>query len=302
MYYKIKNDTVEQISKDDFEMHSGCIGVFKSDEWKESQFLKDNMFIFQDQAKIHFCKVESYSDYIYGTFCCPIKKNNIKNLKFMFYILNDLIIFIDDTGAVDDLIMNMNHVRSKKEYTMERFLFDFFSMIIDEDLITMENIESRLESIESKILSGDLHKINDKIIPIKRRISSLHRYYNELTQVADELDENQMDVFSNNTDIFKILSDRAERLLEEAQCLRDYAGQVQDVYESEISIRQNEIMKTMTIVATIFLPLTFIAGWYGMNFTYMPELSWKMGYPLIILICITITVCSMWYFKKKKFW
>jgi magnesium transporter len=73
-----------------------------------------------------------------------------------------------------------------------------------------------------------------------------------------------------------------------------------DVYLSSLSNRMNEIMKVLTIISTIFIPLTFIAGIYGMNFKYMPELEWKFGYPLVLLVMLSIGI-GMWiYFKKKK--
>ena len=77
--------------------------------------------------------------------------------------------------------------------------------------------------------------------------------------------------------------------------------QVQDVYQSEIGIRQNDVMKVLTIVTTVFLPLTLIAGWYGMNFVHMPELAWKYGYPVVVLISVLIVVISLYIFKKKKY-
>lgn len=78
--------------------------------------------------------------------------------------------------------------------------------------------------------------------------------------------------------------------------------QVQEVYQSEIGIRQNDVMKMLTIVTTIFLPLSLIAGWYGMNFSHMPELSWKYSYPAVIGISAAVVVISLIIFKKKRYW
>ena len=80
--------------------------------------------------------------------------------------------------------------------------------------------------------------------------------------------------------------------------LREYAMQVQDVYQSEIGIRQNNVMKVLTIVTTVFLPLTLIAGWYGMNFQNMPEL--KEGYPGVIALSVIVVIVCIIFFKRKK--
>lgn len=78
--------------------------------------------------------------------------------------------------------------------------------------------------------------------------------------------------------------------------------QVQEVYQSEIGIRQNDVMKMLTVVTTIFLPLSLIAGWYGMNFSYMPELSSRYAYPLVIGVSIIIVIVSLLIFKRKGYW
>ena len=76
--------------------------------------------------------------------------------------------------------------------------------------------------------------------------------------------------------------------------------QLRDLYQAHIDIKQNRIMTVLTVVTTIFMPLTLIVGWYGMNFKYMPELEWQWGYPVVILVCVVIAVGSLLFFKKKK--
>lgn len=87
-----------------------------------------------------------------------------------------------------------------------------------------------------------------------------------------------------------------------ARFSREYGLQIRELFQAEIDIRQNRIMKILTIVTTIFLPLTLVAGWYGMNFSNMPELSWKYGYPAVIVISLVIVMICLWTMKKKKFW
>lgn len=99
-----------------------------------------------------------------------------------------------------------------------------------------------------------------------------------------------------------MLEKRLGRLRNEAQLLREYCLQVRELFQAEIDIRQNRIMKILTIVTTIFLPLSLLAGWYGMNFTGMPELTWKYGYPAVIAVSILVVAVCLWIMKKKKFW
>ena len=82
--------------------------------------------------------------------------------------------------------------------------------------------------------------------------------------------------------------------------LLDYTVQIRDTYQSQLDVRQNRIMTVLTVVTAIFMPLTLIAGWYGMNFKYMPELESEWGYPVVIGVCLLIVILSLIFFKKKK--
>ena len=97
-----------------------------------------------------------------------------------------------------------------------------------------------------------------------------------------------------------MFSSRVDRLYDAATHLRDYTIQLNDLYQSQLDVKQNRIMTVLTVVTTIFMPLTLIVGWYGMNFKYMPELDWKFSYPIVIALSIFIVVGSMIFFKVKK--
>ena len=83
--------------------------------------------------------------------------------------------------------------------------------------------------------------------------------------------------------------------------LREYSLQISEAYQTQIDIRQNIVMKVLTVVTAIFLPLSLIAGWYGMNFQYMPELHWHYGYLYVFILSIIVVIGCLWIFKKKKF-
>ena len=90
------------------------------------------------------------------------------------------------------------------------------------------------------------------------------------------------------------------RLYDSATSLQSYTMQVRDLYQAQLDIKQNRIMTVLTVVTTIFMPLTLIAGWYGMNFRYMPELESKWGYPIVIGVSLAIAIISLIFFRKKK--
>ncbi len=303
MFYRISNDTMEVEATQKWEQWEDGVAVFTSQEWEKEMDIKASYLLNQREDNIHFCKLEIHGNYLFGTLHIPMKEQHEKNLGFAFYILEKRLIFIDDSEIVKKSIDKIMVSKQRKGYTLERFLYDFLLSFIDEDLLYLAALEKEITNMEESIINGNVHKFNYRMLHLKKEISRLHRYYSQLTNLGENLYENEMDFFGKeDVTHFRVFSERAARLQAETQVLREYAMQVQDVYQSEIGIRQNNVMKVLTIVTTIFLPLTLIAGWYGMNFVYMPELQWRYGYPFVILISIIIVIISLWISKRKKFW
>ena len=276
MFYRIEKDRVEETSAENWESGQSGVAVFTHKEWEEEMDIRATYLLGQREDNIHFCKLESHANYLFGTFHIPVKREHEKNMGFAFYILPGKLIFIDDNGLVQAHIKKIIAGKVHSGYNLEKFFYDFLISLIDEDLIYLAVLE--------------------------KEISRLYRYYSQLADLGENLYENEKEFFEKkHTGVFRIFAERTTRLQEETQVLREYAMQVQDVYQSEIGIRQNNVMKVLTIVTTVFLPLTLIAGWYGMNFVYMPELKWVYGYPVAIGASILVIIVSLWIFKKKKY-
>ena len=93
---------------------------------------------------------------------------------------------------------------------------------------------------------------------------------------------------------------RTERLHQYAAEMKEYTQQIREIYQTQITLQQNRVMNFLTVVTTIFMPLTLITGWYGMNFVGMPELGWRYGYPAVIVLSVLIVAWLLWYFRKNK--
>jgi len=116
-----------------------------------------------------------------------------------------------------------------------------------------------------------------------------------------EFEENENNFFKqDNIRFFRLFSNRVSRLLDTVNSLLDYTVQIRDTYESRLGDKQNHIMTLLTVVTAVFMPLTLIVGWYGMNFKYMPELNSVFGYPAVIIVSVLIAVGSLVFFKLKK--
>lgn len=163
-------------------------------------------------------------------------------------------------------------------------------------------MENRLAKIEDSVLNGGLDNFNHKMMAFRKELSIWHNYYLQLLEMSRKMRENESDFFKEDgLRLFELFSDHVISLQNSTQFLREYAIQIREVYQAQIDIKQNKIMEILTIVTTLFLPLTLITGWYGMNFEYMPELKWKYGYPAMILVSVIVVVVCMWWFKRKKF-
>ncbi|MEG2512679.1 MAG: CorA family divalent cation transporter [Acetivibrio sp.] len=302
MFYQIQQDSMKKTDIVKWKQGKDGVAVFSREEWEKEDEIPAGYSLNQKEDTIHFCKLESHMNYLFGTFHIPIKDQHEKNLGFAFYILERKLIFIDDSGLVLKNIENIRASKLRKNYTLERFLYDFLLSLMEDDLLYLAALEKEITKIEEKILKGNSDNLNCRMLKLKKEISRLYRYYSQMRDLGENLYENEMDFFEKEeVTMFHVFADRAARLQGETQVLREYAMQVQDVYQAEIGIRQNNVMKVLTMVTTIFLPLTLIVGWYGMNFIHMPELAWKYGYPVIIGISLLVVISSLIIFKKKKF-
>ena len=170
----------------------------------------------------------------------------------------------------------------------------------------VEALEARAEGLETEALAEAAlasHRFGGKLLDVRKQASALGRYYAQLEDMFEDLGDaaQALGLAHAEARSLALSGERAHRLREDALSLREYLLQIRELYQAQIGIRQNEIMKSLTVVTTIFLPLSLLAGWYGMNFAGMPELTWPWGYPLIILVSLAIVALCIWYFRRKKF-
>jgi len=279
------------------------IAVVRSDELNE----KDLPPGFNDSSlprypKPRFCKAEVHEDMLSGTLSVPENKMLGKHSGFSYYIRSNGVVFGDDSGLVSSILEKIEKTSTWREPSIGHFFYAFMETLVEDDLRYIESIEDRLAKLEASVLSDKLEGFMYSIVGIRKEILARSHYYSQLSDVALELIENENEIFDDpSLRLLKHFSDRAHRLRQETQMLREYSLQISDAYQTQIDIRQNVVMKVLTVVTAIFLPLTLIAGWYGMNFDYMPELRWDYGYLYVFILSIMVVIGCLWIFKRKKF-
>ena len=251
----------------------------------------------------HVCKAEVRSNCLSGTLALPRSRKDGTRLCCGYLVTKSRVVLVDDGEMVEPYLKRIVKEKHLTENSAGRFLYNLFELLIARDLHRLEEIEDRATALEDRVLAGELESFGAPMSELRKETMAWYRYYSQLDDVACELRENENEFFTTEEcGLFHLFEERVIRLREESQLLREYCTQIQSLFQSEIDIRQNRIMQILTIVTTIFLPLSLLAGWYGMNFAGMPELHWKYGYPAIIAVSVGVVALSLWICKKKKFW
>jgi len=174
-------------------------------------------------------------------------------------------------------------------------------IIVDDYSEPLEILESELETLEDSVLSKPQAETLEKILHLKHSIMAVRRVVAPQREIINHLSRDDNPLIDLQSRLyFRDIYDHLVRVYDWVDILRDMATNALEVYLNATSLRLNEVMKALTIVSTIFLPLAFVAGVYGMNFHFMPEISWKWGYPMAWLIFLAIAIGMLAFFRRRK--
>ncbi len=259
---------------------------------------------YRDCRKIRSTKIDIYDQYYFGTLHIPLMEpEKDASLSLGFFLTRHSFILVCENQQDQEHFRLLLHKRQALASDLSKCLLYFFEDLLEENAGYLEKAEDSIIHMEEEVLSGRLSGFNKRMTPLRKHLLYLHNYYEQLGDLCDLLQENQLGFIGRDALLlFHHLSRHCDRLSGSTQVLQAYSMQVREIYQAQVDLQQNKIMKSLTIVTTIFLPLTLIAGWYGMNFAHMPELSWKYGYPLVIILSVLIVVLCVLLMKKKRFW
>ena len=302
MYYLIK-EKLEETSRNKFRKgQSQYVAVLTLEEWRNTkEDFEMGIDLDIDPNEIYSTKAVVNYDSLTGCFSIPDRDDFGKYYDFLFALDEKGIVFIDDHNYVNGIIDNIKKTKKWRFPSLERFIYDFLEEIVRQDRELIERYEKELTEMEDLIAKDCGEEISDRANDIRSEIRDLRVHYEQLLDFSQELEENENNFFLHeNIRYFKLFTSRIERMRDETIAVSDHAIQIRDIYKAHLDIKQNRIMTVLTIVTTVFMPLTVIAGWYGMNFQYMPELTSKLGYPIVIIVSVLIVVVSLIVFKLKK--
>ncbi|MBT8507426.1 magnesium transporter [Methanomicrobiaceae archaeon CYW5] len=251
-------------------------------------------------------KIEDYGSYIFVVMnmLSVESEGGIASEQVSFILTEHAIVsFQEQPGDVFDSVRK--RIQAKKgrirQSGSDYLLYALVDSIVDNYFVVFEWIGEIIEEIEDELIHNPAPDILETIYALKRDLIYIRKVIYPLREVTAQLERGDSDLINDSTQVyFKDVYDHVIQLADYVETYRDMSSGMLDIYLSSVSNRMNEVMKVLTIIATIFIPLTFIAGIYGMNFAYMPELGWRMGYPSALGVMAVIVIIMLIYFRRKQ--
>lgn len=276
--------------------------VLSRSEWQQNKELFDvGIDMESDMNEILVTEANVNYDSVTGTFSIPRRSNVDYEDKFAFVLDEKGIVFISEDPFPSNIIEFIAAKKRWRSPSLERFIYDFLSRIIGDDLRLMEQLDNELDRHENAILNDEGAPSVIRANEIRGIARTLKNHYDQLTDLGQLFTENENRFFRHeNLRYFHTFLNKIDRLHDKAQSLDDYTAQILDLYSAHLEIKQNRIIQILTIVTTVLMPVTVVTGWFGMNFANMPELNTAWGYPACIALCIALVVLTLLFFKRKR--
>lgn len=250
-------------------------------------------------------KFEDLEDYIFIVLKMLSYENDSIKAEQVSFVLgsNFIISFQESVGDVFEQVRqrirnSKGRIRKAKSDYLTYCLID---AVVDNYFCILEALGEKIESTEESLVSKPTEAVLHQIHKMKRQMVFLRRSVWPLRELISSFSKSDSRLLTKSTDIYlRDVYEHTIQIIDTIESYRDSVSNMLDTYLSSISNRMNSVMKVLTIIATIFIPLTFLAGIYGMNFKYMPELQWRWAYPVVWLIMVIAAITMLIYFKRKK--
>ncbi|PIB31513.1 magnesium and cobalt transport protein CorA [Gaetbulibacter sp. 5U11] len=252
-------------------------------------------------------KIDEYKDYFFIVLKMMYYDADEKLVSEQVSIVmgkNYVLTFQEAEGDVFDSLRD--RIRQKKGRVREEgsdyLMYALIDAIVDHYYAIIETMGNKIEDLEDDLFTGmTQEQISQQIQNLKREILKLRRAIFPLREIINRVEKSDNPLIEEKTThYFRDVYDHIIQVTENIDIYREMIWSLMDMYMTTISNKMNEVMKVLTIIATIFIPLTFIAGIYGMNFTNMPELQYKYGYYVVWIVMLVVLIGMLIYFKRKK--
>jgi magnesium transporter len=302
--YRIKNRLVPVGADEVVSEGEALVEIMSKEEyWKAYHTKYQDHLLMKNLERAQYCRADLLKDCVIGTLVIPVKKELLgRPMVFGYYMDQSRLIFIDDSGEVGKILKEMERNQIFDKTCVSHILFEFLEYQVKDEIEFLQKYEEKLAAMEDRIMSGKRERsdVPGAILRARKELAKISSYYGQLLNVSQTLTENYNGLLKDEECVlFHLFSGRMARLTEHGKELREYALQIREMYQVHIDMKQNHVLSFLTMVTVIFMPLTLIAGWYGMNFKNMPELNWNYGYQVCVAASVIIILIEIWYFNKN---
>lgn len=247
------------------------------------------------------CRFESYDGFdLISIQIMDAKQPQAQKQHVCIYLRKNLLVFIGKYGEY--LSDAVEKIKESKIHDMgvDDMLYYILDIIVSDDFDALEFMEDKIAFLEESVVTDRRKKCIREVMGFRRDLREMKKFYQQMYIICTQILENENGVISPGTiKYFKTIRSKLDRLMNMVISLRDYVSQVREAYQSQVDISQNNIMRFFTVITSIFLPMTLIVGWYGMNLK-MPEFEWEYGYLYVIILSAIMVSSLVVYFKKRK--
>lgn len=253
-------------------------------------------------------KMEEMENYIFVVlkmFNIDEKTDKINEEQISLVLSKEYVISFQENEGNDDFLNLKDRIINNKwkirKMKPDYLMYSILDSIVDQYFVVLENIENKIENLQEELITDPNPKTLPKIQNIKKELIWLRKSIRPVREIISNLQKIESKLIQNDLDKYlRDVYDHTIQIIDTIETFRDVISNSVDIYLSSINNRMNEIMKVLTIMWTIFIPLTFIVWLYGMNFKYMPEFGMKRAYPILRIVMLAIVGLMLRYFKRKK--
>ena len=264
--------------------------------------------VLEDIVNVHQRpKFEEYDNYLFivlKSISLHSKEFSVSHDQVSILLFNNIVFTLKEKH--DDifipLLQRIENSKGKiRAFGSDYLVYTIIDTLVDQNFLILDALDEIVDSVEEELLANTTKETLSSIQKIKRELIYIRKSVSPLREMLTSLLRSESDLISEQIEIyFRDVYDHAIRINESIESYRDMLSGLLDVYMSNVSNKMNEVMKVLTIFAAIFIPLTFIAGLYGMNFQFMPELEWHWGYFTVLLFMALVGASMLVYFRRKR--
>jgi magnesium transporter len=250
-------------------------------------------------------KFEDYDNYVVSIMKMIYYDTELRSEQLTVVLMDNIVISFQEVHGGDAFDLIRLRIRQGKgrirRMAADYLAYALIDAVVDCYFTVLEKIGDRIEVLEDELIDEPTKQTMEKLHHMKREMIFVRKAVWPMRELINNFERSESELIKPSTDVYlRDVHDHTIRIIDTVETYRDLLSGMMDIYLSSVSNKMNEVMKVLTIITTIFVPVTFIAGVYGMNFDYMPELHSKWGYPAVWAVMLTIMISLMIYFRRKK--